>query len=207
MKRLINLVMRIIYVLLPYSFFYRFNKALRVIYTAWLRNEFKQAGNISIGIGLNLIGGKSIVIGNKTGFGRNGVLQAWHSYKGDVFTPTLTIGDNCWIGDYFNISAVNLIMIGNGVLTGRWVTILDNSHGETNYASLIIPPRERKLYSKSDGVIIDDNVWIGDKVTILPGVHIGKGAVIGSNSVVTKDIPAYSVAVGIPCKVIKKYDL
>ena len=55
-------------------------------------------------------------------------------------------------------------------------------------------------------MIIGDNVWVGDNVTILPNVHIGNGCVVGSNSVVTKDIPDNCIAVGIPAKVIKKYD-
>ena len=55
-------------------------------------------------------------------------------------------------------------------------------------------------------VVIGDNVWIGDNVTVLPNVHIGKGCVIGANSVVTKDIPDNCIAVGIPAKVIKKFD-
>ena len=52
-------------------------------------------------------------------------------------------------------------------------------------------------------MIIGKNVWVGEKVTVLPGVHIGEGSIIGANSVVTHDIPPYSIAVGIPAKVIK----
>ena len=58
------------------------------------------------------------------------------------------------------------------------------------------------MYSKGP-VIIEENVWIGDKVTILPGVTVGQGAVIAANSVVSKDVPAFSVVGGIPAKVIK----
>jgi acetyltransferase-like isoleucine patch superfamily enzyme len=106
------------------------------------------------------------------------------------------------IGEYCHITAINKITIGNGVLTGRWVTITDNSHGKTDKNSFSIPPAKRALYS-AGAVIIEDNVWIGDKVTILPNVHIGKNAVIGANSVVTKDIPENSVVAGIPAKVVK----
>ena len=63
-------------------------------------------------------------------------------------------------------------------------------------------PNSRPLYSKGP-VIIDDNVWIGEGAMIMPGVHVGNGAIIAANSVVTKDIPAYSVAAGIPAKIIK----
>ena len=90
----------------------------------------------------------------------------------------------------------------NRVLIGRWVTISDNNHGYTDMLSLQKPPIEREWVSKGP-VIIEDNVWIGDKATILANVTIGKGAVVAANSVVTKDVPAYSVVAGIPAKVIK----
>ena len=63
-------------------------------------------------------------------------------------------------------------------------------------------PNLRSLSSKGP-VIIEDNVWIGTKASIMPGVRIGKGAIIAANSVVTHDIPPYCVAAGIPAKVIK----
>ena len=55
-------------------------------------------------------------------------------------------------------------------------------------------------------MIIEDNVWLGDNVTVLPGVTIGRGSIIGSNAVVSKSIPPYSIAVGIPARVIKRWD-
>ena len=61
---------------------------------------------------------------------------------------------------------------------------------------------KRKVVSKG-AVVIDDNVWIGDKVSIMPGVHIGEGSIIAANAVVTKNIPPYSIAAGVPAKVIR----
>jgi len=113
----------------------------------------------------------------------------------------IRVGNNCSIGAYAHITASNEILIGNHVLTGKFVTITDNSHGNGTVGH----PIEREIYSKGK-VVIGDDVWIGDKVTILPNVHIGNGAVIGSNSVVTKDIPSNSVYAGIPAKMIKKYE-
>jgi acetyltransferase-like isoleucine patch superfamily enzyme len=60
----------------------------------------------------------------------------------------------------------------------------------------------RPLISKGE-VVIGDNVWIGEGAMILPNVHIGEHAIIAANSVVTKDIPAYSIAAGVPAKIIK----
>lgn len=65
------------------------------------------------------------------------------------------------------------------------------------------PPATQELPLKGDTVVGND-VWIGQNVTVMPGVHIGDGSIIGANSVVAKDIPPYSVAVGNPCRVIKK---
>ena len=87
-------------------------------------------------------------------------------------------------------------------MTGKKVTITDNSHGRSDIIALLLPPENRTLFSEGP-VIIEDNVWIGDKVTILPNICIGRNAIIGANAVVTKSIPANCVAVGIPAKVIK----
>jgi lipopolysaccharide O-acetyltransferase len=65
-------------------------------------------------------------------------------------------------------------------------------------------PKERKL--TSNPIIIEDNVWIGESVSILPGVTIGQGSIVGANSLVSKNIPPYAIAVGNPAKVIKTYN-
>ena len=183
-----------------------------VLYTAWIKPKFKKTGRIRIGRGLTLKGGDCISIGDKTGLGKGGYLFAW---KGRMFEqkdsnlpsqaiPYIRIGDGVWIGDYFNIHAMNGIEIGNRVLTGKWVTILDNDHGRISLENLMKSPGERTTFSKGK-IIIDDNVWIGDKVTILSGVTIGKGAVVAANAVVTKDVPPLSVVGGIPAKIIKTF--
>ena len=87
-------------------------------------------------------------------------------------------------------------------MIGKWVSIVDNDHGNTDYKTLSLPPLERKIVSKGP-ISIGDKVWIGDKATILSGVTIGEGAVIAANAVVTKDVPAYSVVVGNPAKIVK----
>ena len=85
---------------------------------------------------------------------------------------------------------------------GRRVTITDNSHGKnTSYVEFQLSPCKRNIYSKGP-VIIEDNVWIGDKATILAGVKIGFGSIVGANSVVTKDVPPYSIVGGVPAKIL-----
>lgn len=93
-------------------------------------------------------------------------------------------------------------MLGNGVQLGRKVMINDTSHGDFVGDQLDIQPNLRPLKSKGP-IIIEDNVWIGEMVCILGNVHIGRSSIIGAGSIVTHDIPAYSIAVGNPAKVIK----
>ena len=153
-----------------------------------------------------LKGAKYITIGDNSHLGVQAELTAWDLFGNDRFTPSIEIGDNVSIGSYCHITAINRIVIGNGVLTGRWVTITDNSHGNTDVETLDQLPVKRSLKSKGP-VVIEDNVWIGDKATILPGVTIGKGSVIGANAVVSKNVPPYSIAVGNPVQIINKQNI
>ncbi|KAA8482097.1 acyltransferase [Arcticibacter tournemirensis] len=156
-----------------------------------------------INSGINLVNGKYITIGENTIIGRRVVLNAWDKYEMDCFSPEIIIGNGVSIGDDNHITAIKSIRIGDNVLIGKKVTITDNSHGRNdNKKEFFIPPIARSLYSKGE-VLINDNVWIGDKVTILPGVTIGFGAIIGSNSVVTCDVPPFAIAVGMPARVVR----
>lgn len=178
-----------------------------ILYSAWISNEFKTCGKGTIIRPLRrLSGGKYISIGEKCTLGKNTVLTAWDKYGSETFRPQITIGNNVSIGDDSHITAINIIEIGNNVLTGKKITITDNSHGESTFEMLLFPPSARPLCSNGP-VIIEEGVWIGDKVTILPNVRIGKNAIIGANAVVTKDIPANCIAGGIPAKIIKIINL
>lgn len=151
-----------------------------------------------------------ISIGNGTSFGDWIYLTAWDNYKCIIngvehiqqLIPELIIGNNCNFGAFNHITCTNKVIIGDGCLTGKWVTITDNSHGNTDMESLLVPPIKRPIFSKGS-VIIGKNVWIGDKATILPNVTIGDGAVIAANAVVTKSVPAFCVVAGNPARIVK----
>lgn len=180
-----------------------------------LRNKFKVCGKDVFFSTVGLIKNpECISIGNHCAFGKDIFLTAWNrshyvipaddkTVHEEILHPCIVIGNNCNFGAYNHITAINKVIIGNGCLTGKWVTVTDNSHGTTDMPTLRLQPSLRKLYSKGP-VIIGDNVWIGDKATILPNVRIGDGAVIAANSVVTHDVPAYAVAGGVPAMVIKQ---
>ena len=119
----------------------------------------------------------------------------------------ITFGDDVELNDYVHIASGESITIGNNVLIASRVFISDLNHGSYKgdfQDNPTVAPNKRKL--STSPVIIKDNVWIGEGVCIMPGVTIGYGCIIGSMSVVTKDIPDYSIAVGSPAKVIKFYD-
>lgn len=172
--------------------------------TAIRRRYFKAFGQRSfLGLDTVYLGEQYISVGDNLIFGNDSRLTAWDTYGAQHFTPEIIIGNNCNIGGQAHITAINRIVIGDNVLMGTKVLITDNAHGEFTAEQLDIAPFERPLYSKG-AVIIDDNVWIGEKASIMPGVHIGKGAIVAANSVVTHDVPPYSMVAGVPAKVIKQ---
>jgi len=163
----------------------------------------KSAGKAAkIGSGISLIGAQNISLGDNVSIGKNMVLTAWNKHGKHTFTPEIIIGSNTQIGRDCHITAIDSIHIGDNVLMGMKITITDNSHGKPEFESLAVPPAIRPLYSKGK-VHIDDGVWVGDKATILPGVTIGKNAIIGANSVVTKNVQPNSIVGGNPARVIK----
>lgn len=113
----------------------------------------------------------------------------------------LEIGDNCVIGHFNEIYATRSIIIEPGVLTADRVYISDNLHG---YEDIDIPVINQPIVQKN-AVRIGAGSWIGAGACII-GVSIGQHCVIGANAVVTHDIPDYCVAVGIPAKIIKRYN-
>lgn len=113
----------------------------------------------------------------------------------------VTIGNRVRIGENIKIDCYGEIVIEDDCLLACDIYIMDSMHGKNPYVeSYVYTERETKSTKIGKGC------WIGERVSILPGVNIGQKAIIGTNSVVTKDIPAYSIAAGIPARVIKKYN-
>lgn len=129
-------------------------------------------------------------------------LECWDSYGQQKYTPSLVIGENVCFNFRCHVGVIDKVVIGNNVLIGSNVLITDHAHGYSNESDIEVPPARRVLYSKGP-VIIEDDVWIGENVSILPNVRIGHHSVIGANAVVTKDLPPYSIAAGNPVRIIK----
>lgn len=202
--RIISQLLGYISYIYPPSLHKKVSNQITLLYTKWLSREFKNFGkNVIIEPSIILGGANTISLGNGVRIGKRTVLAAHSTYNGIKYNPSIEIGNNVNIGQDSNISCINNIKIANNVLIGRKVMINDNSHGVFERNMLDVPPRLRPLSSKGS-ITIDENVWIGEMVCILSGVHIGRGSIIGAGSIVTKDVPPYSLAAGIPAKIIKQ---
>lgn len=174
-------------------------------YTSMCKGSFHSVGKYTRFITLpqELRMARSIEIGRYCRMGRYLLLRCYEAGYGK---PLLKIGDRVNIGDYTTISCCNKIIIEDNVRMGRMVIITDNSHGHTDsIEELILNPIDRPLVSKGP-VVIEECVWIGEKVSIMPNVTIGKGAVIAANAVVTKSVPPYSIVGGCPARILKKLE-
>lgn len=131
-----------------------------------------------------------IILHNHAVVCRYAVLQ---SLGGDI-----SIGENSMIGDFCNLFGHSRLYIGRDVMVASGARIVPQRH---TFESLETPIKDQPC--ESAGIEIGDDVWIGTNVVILDGVRIGNGSVIGAGSVVTESVPEFSVAVGIPAKVVR----
>jgi len=119
--------------------------------------------------------------------------------------PTIYLGDNVVLGTGATLVATrSIIRIGNDVMFGPGVTIRGGNH---RYDIVGIPTRwvtdDRKRPEDDRDVIIEDDVWVGERAMIMHGVTIGRGSIIGAGSIVTRSVPRYSIAVGNPARVLR----
>ena len=145
---------------------------------------------------------RAVYIGDNVNIFGGGWIQTVPAYQQDKFNPELRIGDGTYIGHRCHIIVCDKMVIGKNVTIADNVYITDNLHGFEDISCGVMP-QPLKIPGP---VVIEDEVWLGERVCVMPNVSIGKHSVIGANSVVTKDIPPYSIAVGSPAKVIKQYN-
>ncbi len=176
-----------IYIAIRWRFLFIFNQII-----------FKKFGKKSVIINsLKIEGHKNIEIGENVYIG----YKSWiSSISITSDNSKLVIGNGCKIGNFNHIYATRSIIIGEDVLTADKVYISDNLH---NYEDVRTPVVKQSL-RQVDNVFIGDGSWLGENVCVI-GASIGKNCVVGANSVVTKNIPDYCIAVGAPAKIIKRY--
>ncbi|MEA5626097.1 acyltransferase [Nostoc sp. UHCC 0251] len=158
----------------------------------------------NISIGNDVLVCPNVIIGCDSG---NSFIRIGNNTVINHYCMILTYGGHIIIGDYCNINPFSILyghgglQIGNNVLIAAHTVIIPSNHVFEDKNKLI-----RLQGDTKKGIVIEDDVWIGSGCKILDGLTIGKGAVIGAGSVVTKDVESYSVVVGVPGKVLKRRD-
>jgi lipopolysaccharide O-acetyltransferase len=179
------------------------------LYNYFLARKLGGAKNLNIHPSAQLLGVSHFSIGRNFLAGEHLRMEAIARYGNACYTPRIIIRDNVAINDFVHVAAVNYVEIGNNVLIASKVYISDHNHGiySGNEQSVPDSPPGSRAIVADKAIIIEDNVWIGEFVSILPGVTIGRGSIIGANSVVSRDIPSCSIAFGIPARVVKHFDI
>ena len=157
--------------------------------------------NVYIHPGSRIVRPQFISIGDNVRIGRSTNIFT-HPERRDSKEIILRIEDDVHIGNYNIIGVRKSVILEENVMLGPWVMIMDHTH---HYEDVEIPIKSQPM---TDGapVHLEKGCWVGAYVFISPNVTIGRQAVIGAHSIVNRDIPPYSVAVGSPARVIKRYD-
>lgn len=186
---------------------YGFRGTLYMAYCYILTHLFYRKARI-IRFPFDIRGRKYIDIGESLTLGKHCRFEVFPHLMLGENRKKLIIGKNVQINDNVHICAMQSVVIEDNVLMASNIYISDNSHGWYNgdkekQSPPNMPPINRPYFVSP--VKIGKNVWLCQGVVINPGVIIGECSIIGANSVVTHSIPPYSIAVGAPAKVIKRY--
>lgn len=175
---------------------YRYTQRMRnALFTRGVRRGFRSFGTgSSLGLPIDLIGQRDIAIGSGVIFYPGCILQ---SHLGGL----IEIGDRTQIYERAVITAQSSVIIEGGVGIGRGCHISDHSHDYSDPALDFVD----KPGSVPAPVLIRQGAWIADGVIVMPGVTIGRRAVVGARSVVTRDVPDFGVVAGVPARPIANY--
>lgn len=172
-----------------------------------LKKRFKKVGeNFNIKKDFYFYNPQYVEIGTGFHASERFRMEAIDVFIDQFFLPSITIGNNVVFNTDVHIGCVNSIHIGDNCLFASRIFITDHQHGESDLQVNDIIRMNRHLISKGP-IVIEDNVWVGEGVVILPQVTIGKNSIIGANSVVNKDVPPNCVVAGNPARIIKYMEL
>lgn len=143
-----------------------------------------------------------VFIGSSVFIAPGSRLEAIQNHHDHLYDGSIHIGDGTVIEPHAHIGAAARLEIGCNVLMGTRVFITDHDH---QFTDSVLPIRKQPLIVSP--VIIEDSVWLGENTTVLKGVTIGHHAVIGANSVVTKNVPPFAIAVGSPARVVRQREI
>lgn len=168
-----------------------------------IRLLFKGAKQFYIAPQITINSLRHLRIGTNVSIGRNSRFLFIHEYYGGVYNPSVTIGNNVSIGNRFSALSAAAITIGDNCLIASDVLITSENHG--------MNPEISDSYADIPLIVADVEIgkgcWIGEKVSIMPGVTLGERCIVAANAVVTKSFPANCLIGGVPAKRLKTYSL
>ncbi len=168
----------------------KIGKNCRISFSSTIRGNIKINDNVTIGKFTNISGNVNISsFSNIADFARINTMP-----EGKI-----EIGEDCHINVYNIIGSSNKVIIGDHALFAAGVKITDTTHGAENMNEII-----KNTKTNSQKLVIGKNCWLGFDVNVIMGAQIGQNCVIGSKSLVNKEIASNSIAVGIPAKIIKR---
>lgn len=169
-----------------------------------LANVKRRGRRCFVGKGSEIIHGEFMEFGNCVRIGPYSRIEAIVNYKGVNYHPKLVIEDGVSTNWFTHIACADYVRIGKNTLIAGSVFITDHNHGYSGPETLGLPPADCAL--EISPVEIGARCWIGEHVCILPGVTIGDDCIIGAGSIVTRNIPPRTIALGIPARPIKQRD-
>jgi len=182
------------------SAYYNYKRGRDKAWSLLISRAFASFGERSVlSLPIRLAGVEGISIGNGVFVGPDSWLQ---TIPEPGYAAKLSLGDNTSIAGSVVISAVRSVTLGRAVLLAKNVYISDHIHA---YHQDEVPIKDQGV-DRVAPVHIGDGAWLGQGVVVVPGVTIGPGSVVGANSVVTSSVPARSLAVGAPARVVRVLD-
>jgi acetyltransferase-like isoleucine patch superfamily enzyme len=139
---------------------------------------------------------RGIKLGRKVTIGSYALIRPTNAYGGEV-GEGLEVGDNSNIGPYCYVGCSGFVKIGNNVMMSPRVSLYAENH---NYSNTDIPMKEQGV--TREFLTIEDDCWIASHSVIVAGVTVGRGSVVAAGSVVTKDVPPYSIVGGVPARIL-----
>ena len=188
---------------------------IKKVYLCVQRLRFQWRRGLSLGKGVAIYGTPVILLrnGGKAVIGDHVTLNSWNkSYHLNMFAPVKIIADRpsatISIGERTRIHGTCLharsgISVGKRCLIAANCQIVDANGHDLSFAD---PQNRINTHGQAEEIIIEDDVWIGAGTTVLPGVRIGRGSIIGAGSVVTKSIPSMVVAAGNPARIMGSHE-
>jgi len=184
-----------------YGFFGSFNMMVHLI-----RTRICYPGTRIIRFPFEIRNRRYIDLGSGLTTGRGCRLEALPQ-NGNPHT-CIQLGKNVQLNDYVHIGAIQQITIGDDVLIASKVFITDHNHGSFDERctkeEMLTAPISRPLHAQA--VHIGNRCWLGEQAVILPGVSLGEGCVVGASAVVTKSFPPYSLLIGNPARLYKRFN-